>query len=185
MDPDPAKDPTRYSAIVFDKPNFKGSCSFLAQSVPNLHDKIEGYYPTPIGNGTLSSLIITKTITGSVYNVNMGVVTLYTAPDCPKPTSSAANEVKSCDVTAFGQQNIYSGCSWFNSGDAVMSISISGPLGVALSTTEMGVAGGSCSYWDINSIGDGICISNLPTEVYDIWRGTKPMSVIVIPVDKK
>ncbi|MFA5714154.1 MAG: pilin [Candidatus Paceibacterota bacterium] len=188
LNPDQSKEKINYQAIVFTDPNYSGSCSFLAQNVPNMNSGVGGYYPTPIKNNTLSSLIIIRQPVPDLPDV--GVVTLYTAPDCAESTSNSSAEVKKCTLKGYGHHNIYNdsylACTEkLDPGDAIMSLSISGPIGVVLSSAAVGVANGKCVYYDINSIeGGGICQSKLPTAIYDPGK-TQPMSFILFPVEKR
>jgi len=182
MDPKP-EEKTAYQAIVFTAPNYTGNCSFLAQSAPSMENAMGGYYPTPIKNNTLSSLIITKTSLDQTIVSDRGTITLYTKPNCAEPTASSGAEVKTCNITSDGQQNVYTYCTSFNSGDAVRSFKITGPLGLVLSTGT-GPAD-ECRYYDINSIGNGVCYADLEADgLYDP-AGVKPMFFVRVTVDKR
>jgi hypothetical protein len=160
-----------YQGVVFDGPNYTGKCSFLAQSVSDLGVSVGGYYPTPIQKGSLSSIIIVK----NSYNQSVitseytGYVTLYNKPDCDTTSST---EIKSCRITAFGQQSLPSSCNF-----DVMSLSITGRYGVVLISNI-----GECRYYDIYTMDKGVCQSSLPTAIYNPL-GTKTTSVIMFPVE--
>lgn len=173
VDPDPTKDKYAYQGIVFDGPNYTGKCSFLAQSVPNLGTSLGGFYPTNIGNGSLSSMIVARvSLDQNVINSEYtGTVTLYNKPDCDSTQSA---EVKSCSIRSFGQQALPSNCDF-----DVMSLSITGRYGVVLISNA-----GQCAYYDIYTMDKGVCQSSLPTYIYNPL-GTKTSSIIIFPVEKR
>jgi hypothetical protein len=188
LNPDQSKEKINYQAILFTDPNYSGSCSFLAKNVSNMNSGVDGYYSVPLKNNTLSSLMIVRQPVPDLPDV--GVVTLYTVPDCAESTSNSSAEVKKCTLRGYGHHNIYNDsyltCTEkLDPGDAIMSLSISGPIGVVLSSTTVGATNGKCVYYDINSIvGGGICQSKLPTAIYDPGK-TQPLSFILFPVEKR
>ncbi|MDD4531414.1 MAG: pilin [Candidatus Pacebacteria bacterium] len=177
VNPDPAQDTTFYQAIVFDGPNWTGKCSFLAQSIKDLNTANGGYYPTPIKNGTLSSLIVAKTVSTGDPSEYTGYITLYNKPSCSAGSSS---ELRSCVIRTYGQWPLAttSNCSELNG--EVMSLSITGRFGIALISNN-----GECRYYDINSVvGEGACQSSTPTAIYDP-AGARAESYIMLPVEKR
>jgi len=175
VNPDPAQDTSFYQAIVFDGPNWTGKCSFLAQSVKDLNTANGGYYPTPIKSGTLSSLIVAKTVYTGDPSDYTGYITLYNKPSC---SAGGSSEVRSCVLRTYGQWPLPGSCASLNG--EVMSLSITGRFGIALISNN-----GECRYYDINSVvGEGACQSSMPTAIYDP-AGTKTESYIMLPVEKR
>lgn len=173
VNPDQTKETSFYQAIVFDGPNWTGKCSFLAQSISDLNTAAGGYYPTPIKNGTLSSLIVAKTVVSQDPDEYTGYVTLYNKPEC----QVASSEARSCKIRTFGQNPLPSSCDSLNG--EVMSLSITGRYGIVLISNS-----GNCRYYDINTVGDGVCKGSLPTDIYDP-AGTRTASYIMLPVEKR
>jgi len=174
INPNPGKDNSYYQGIVFDGPNYTGKCSFLAKNISDLSVDGGGYYPTPIKNGTLSSIIVAKTSFDQDVAVSeyTGYVTLYNKPSCPNETSE---EVKKCELRTFGQNPLPSGCDSRN----IMSLSITGRYGVVLISNK-----GECRYYDTYSLDKEVCQSKLPTAIYDP-AGTYPVSYILFPLEKR
>jgi hypothetical protein len=182
VNPNPEKEKNDYIAVVFADPNYKGACSFLADNVKNMSSPV-GRYSTPINNGQLSSIIVTKSSYDQSVSSYRGTVTLYNTVECSPGSSS---EIKSCPVSWFGEGNVSDYCEksfGFNSGDAVMSFSITGYLGLVLRTTEIGVSGGNCRYFDLSIIKDNCYSINSEPDIYNPPSGVKPKSFIVFPVD--
>jgi hypothetical protein len=147
----------------------------LAQNISDLNVAAGGYYPTPIKNGTLSSLVVAKTVYTASPDDYSGYITLYNKPDCSKGASS---ELRSCVIQTYGQNPLPGSCASLNG--EVMSLSITGRFGIALISNN-----GECRYYDINNVvGEGACQSSLPTAIYDP-TGTKTDSYIMIPVEKR
>lgn len=177
VNPDPAQDTTFYQAIVFDGPNWTGKCSFLAQNAKDLNTAMGGYYPTPIKNGTLSSIVVAKTVSTNTPDDYTGYITLYNKPSCSVGISS---EGRSCVIRTYGQWPLAttSNCGELNG--EVMSLSITGRFGIALISDK-----GECRYYDINNIvGEGACHSTTSLAIYDP-TGTKVDSYIMLPVEKR
>jgi len=190
VDP-PEAEKIRYQAVLFDGLNYTGNCSFLAASSPDLSKDLGGNYPTPIGNGKLSSLIVTKFTNDQTLVANRDSVTLYTKPDCVEPSASSGTEVKSKTISWSGQHDIYGDPQFptgFSTGDEVRSFKISGALGLAISTTTTAerLAGksGECRYYDIRKIKDGVCYSDIAKDGLYSPGTKKPMSYVVVEVDK-
>ena len=174
-----------YSFVAFTSQNYEGVCDFSGDSVPSLSTMAVGL------NG-LSSIIIKKTTIDMDDDLfNKGYVTLYTKQSCGKTDSlgTSATEIKECKIyipNSPAEYDIYSKCSNFNSGDAVLSFSIVGSAGIVLSTSELNNTSQDtrCKYFGLDSLGSGTCYNNLNnTSVYTIG-GVKPKSIIIIPGDK-
>lgn len=187
-----------YRAVVFEDVNYSGRCSFVGDIVPNVATGASVYYPTPVSDNQISSLVVTKSYGNE--SKNRGTVTFYSGLNCGEESSVCVVDSSSSGPTP---QNTSTWCSThgdgvhnkFGSGDFIQSFKITGQLGVVLMTGEGGVGSnsGSCQYWDINNIpSSGTCYSNVKGKsVYNdaCWGGSslcpRPRSFMVFPVDKK
>lgn len=187
VDPDPEVDNSAYLGIAFSDPNYRGACSFIGKSVSNMNGPVEtDKYTFPIQNNQMSSMIVRKaSLDSNIISPEKGGIILYSTADCGESASASA-EIKMCAIRSLGiHRDITSYCGW-NSGDEVMSIWISGPIGIALSTTPTGSGVfGKCRYFDLSTI-SGTCEDiRKYSDIFNPSGGVKPVSFITIEADNK
>ena len=168
-----------YQAVVFEDPQYRGSCSFVGSSIPNMSQP-SNYYTTPIKK-EMSSLVVYK-VYGDVSK-NRGKIFLYSGLGC----SGIECQI---EIDDSGPQNVADKCKGhFGDGDEVQSFKITGSLGLVLMTNPYSSPGqdsGICQYWDINDITEGTCYPKLKGEsVYDDTSNVRPRAFMAFPVDRR
>jgi hypothetical protein len=143
IDPNPAVDNSAYLGIGFTDPNYTGACTFIGENVSNMNGPATEKYTSPIQTNSMSSMIVNKGYIGTnSFSPDKGTIILYSAADCGESTSTSI-EIKMCPINIFGVQKNIIGiggqCPTWNDGDEVMSLWISGPIGIALSTAPTGL----------------------------------------------
>ncbi len=183
-------------AVVFSDPKERGTCSFVGgQPVPDMGTADGPYYPSPIGNNTLSSMVVFKEdLSDTSYR---GSVYLYNVQNCGATSQgggggsggASTEQLKSCEIripdTPPSPTAIAAACSkvgWNDDGDRVLSFKITGSVGLVLVSTD-----NKCQYWDINSISNGTCFSSVIGQdvLPQIDGPIKPATFMVFPIDKK
>jgi len=175
-----------HHAIVFEDPNYRGKCSFSGGSVTDLGVPQGGYYPSPIGNNALSSLVFFK-IYGDESKNGQGTIQFFSASNCGGKTCTAKISSNPTPKPISESSN----CGTELAGEDVMSFKITGSFGLVLISDS-----GKCQYWGLNDIKRGTCFSKLVGE--DIFTAVtcgipgisnivcdRPKSFMAFPVDEK
>ena len=171
----------KFGAVIFAKNtdigfgsgyDFRGSCSYLLDSIPDL-SATKGQENNPaIGNNNLSSIIVFKTKAGSPS------ITIYNSPNCKKRTEEYGpqkDEENKCTMSgSSGFTNIKDACPEFK-GD-IVSISTGGDVGVLFKAASK-EAQGRCHFFESNNNG---CI-NTPKYSYTYNLSIGEYSPSVVP----
>jgi len=187
VDPNPAVDNSAYLGIGFTDPNYTGACTFIGENISNMNGPATEKYTSPIQTNSMSSMIVNKGYLGTnSFSPDKGTIILYSGADCGE-SSSSSTEIKMCAINIFGvQKNIKDQCPSWDNGDEVMSLWISGPIGIALSTTEKGTGPyGKCRYFDLSMM-QGTCEDiRKYSDIFNPSGGIKPKSFITIEAQVK
>jgi hypothetical protein len=171
----------KFGAILFAKNantgfgsgyDFRGNCSYILDSIPDL-SATKGQENNPaIGNNKLSSIIVFKTKAGSPS------ITIYNSPNCKKRTEEYGpqkDEENKCTMSgSSGFTNIKDACPEFK-GD-IVSISTGGDVGVLFKAASK-EAPGRCHFFESNNNG---CI-NTPKYSYTYNLSIGEYSPSVVP----
>jgi hypothetical protein len=195
----------KYQAVAFVDQNYRGRCAFIStNSVPDMDQAPSPYYTDTLGDGTISSIIVTKSnLSSEAVSQDRGEVILYTKKNCGKSDTDTTKQIKACHIkigsSSSGQVDILDstekGCAnlrqakdannLFVPGDEVMSFEITGLAGLVLSTSKYGDGNSntSCMYFDKESLGGGTCYSNIQDSPIFTVGGKIPLSFIVLPAN--
>jgi hypothetical protein len=195
----------KYQAVAFVDQNYRGRCAFIStNSVSDMDQAPSPYYTDTLGDGTISSIIVTKSnLSAEAVSQDRGEIILYTKKNCGKSDTDITKQIKACHIkigsSSSGQVNILDstekGCAnlrqakdannLFVLGDEVMSFEITGLAGLVLSTSKYGEGDNntSCMYFDKESLGGGTCYSNIQDSPIFTVGGKIPLSFIVLPAN--
>ncbi|MFA5431500.1 MAG: pilin [Candidatus Paceibacterota bacterium] len=193
----PVEQKIAYQAVVFEDQNHQGRCAFVGASVPSMDQSSGPYYTDKVGNNSVSSVIVAKSIVDlATIGLERGEVIFYNKTNCGKILDGEeASDIKSCHIkitgSATGQVDFYSaeGCNRFptpfDDNEEVMSFEITGSAGVVLSTSRKneGNENTYCQYFNKASLGSGTCFSSiLDSPIFTSGpAGKKPKSFIILP----
>ncbi|MFA5071820.1 MAG: pilin [Candidatus Pacearchaeota archaeon] len=191
INPDQEKQQIQYTAIVFKDQNYQGRCAFVAQSISDMDDYVEGYYTDSVGDDEISSIIVAKSnLDEDAINENRGKIILYTKTNCGKSDEDPTDQIKACpikiDSVASGQKDIFKECAAYKfdeNKDEVMSFEITGAAGLVLSTSKVGEGNEEtyCMYFNKASLKEGTCYGTVrDTHIFTVG-GETPKSFIIIP----
>jgi hypothetical protein len=192
----------KYIAIVFNDQNYQGRCAFIAQNISTSLDStaVSPYYTDKVGNDTISSVIIAKSIIDpSTISKKRGEVIFYNKVNCGKTSDGeTVSDIKSCHIeirdsatglidfdSGAGNGGCNKGLTPFDSNEEVMSFEITGAAGLVLSTSKKGEGNENtyCQYFNKSSLGGGTCFSSIiNSPIFTIGvLGKKPKSFIILP----
>ena len=189
VNPDTTTPLVAYRAVVFEDQNWRGRCAFVPYPLADTDQSaISGNYTDRVSG--ISSIIVSRTIINQFDATDRGKVILYTKANCGKSDTDPTKQIKKCSIPigteASGQSNIFKndpeGKCPFESGDEVMSLEITGPAGIVLSTAKKDEvnSGTRCQYFSKKDLNQGTCVSIIGSSVYTVG-GVNPKSFIIIP----
>jgi hypothetical protein len=191
INPDQNKQQIQYTAVVFERPKYEGRCAFVAQSISDMDDYVEGYYTDSVGDDEISSIIVAKSnFDEDVINKNRGKIILYTKTNCGESGNDPTDQIKACPIkiesVASGQKDIFKECAAYGfdvEKDEVMSFAITGAAGLVLSTSMVGEGneGTRCMYFNRNSLKGGTCYGTVRDSHIFTEGGKIPQSYMIIP----